>query len=198
MPSLFHSLPARLGLCVLVTALVVAVGVLRTHPTATAPTAADPLAGRLASVDTTALTVRRTGFCDGLERAAAAALHGAVDSRAAWQPGDRVQLGPHLEDVADEFGCSWSTGSGAQARAWVFAPPVTAGRAAEIAAAKPSPGCRKAAGMPAYGSPTSALTCGDSTLVRGLFGDAWLSCSLTSSDLELVGRWCLAVARAAG
>ena len=99
---------------------------------------------------------------------------------------------------------------------------MTADRAAQLAAAVPS-GCTAlpttaatpsaaptggrssssasvSATVPslAYGRPTSALECGDSTLVRGLFGDAWLSCELSSNDLDLVGRWCLAVARAAG
>ena len=194
MPSLLQSLPFRAGVSVLVTGIVVAIGVLRTCPAPQPP--ADPLAGRLASADTTAMTVRRAGFCDGLTPAARAALGGAIASRASWKPGDRTQLAPDVTDIADEFGCAWTSASGAVARAWVFAPPVTRARAVELAAAKPAASCRPVT-MPAFGAPTSALTCGDTTVVRGLFGDAWLSCSLASSDLDLVGRWCLAVARAA-
>lgn len=179
----------------LVTGILVAIGVLRASPAPHAP--ADPLAARLASVDTTTMTVRRAAFCDGLTAAAPAALGGAVASSTSWKPGDRTRLAPHVKDVADEFGCSWTTASGAVARAWVFAPPVTRARAAALAATKPADGCHPASGVPAFGAPTSALTCGDATVVRGLFGDAWLSCSLTSQDLDLVGRWCLAVARAA-
>jgi hypothetical protein len=180
---------------VLVTAIAVAIGVLRTSSEPPAPV--DPLAVRLASVDTTTMTVRRAAFCDGLADAAAATLGASVASQASWEPGDRTQLAPHVKDVADEYGCAWTSAAGAVARAWVFAPPVTRDRAADLAATKPTGGCRPAAGMPAFGAPTSALTCGDTTVVRGLFGDAWLSCSLASHDLDLVGRWCLAVAQAA-
>lgn len=197
MPSLFQSLPFKAGLCVVVTALVTAVGVLATSPTRQAPPLpANPLADRLASADTTTMTVRRTAFCSALPGATvAAALGAAVDAHTTWQPGQRVRLGK-AEDVADEYGCSWTTASGATARAWVFAPPITADRAAALAKAAPA-GCRPAAAMPAFGAPTSALRCGGRTLVRGLFGDAWLSCELTGHDVDLVGRWCLAVARAA-
>jgi hypothetical protein len=180
---------------VLTTAIVVAIGVLRTSPKPPVPV--DPLAARLASVDTTAMTVRRAGFCAGLEDAVPVALGTAVASRTSWKPGDLSQLTPQVKDVADEYGCSWTAAGGTVARAWVFGPPVTRDQAVDLARAKPSAGCRPVTAMPAFGAPTSALTCGDTTLVRGLFGDAWLSCSLASHDLDLVGRWCLAVARAA-
>jgi len=190
-------LPAKAGLCVVITALITAVGVLLASPTRHAPQPpADPLADRLASVDTTTMAVRRAAFCSALPDAtAAAALGAAVDDTTAWQPGDRVQLG-QVDDVADEYGCSWATATGATARAWVFAPPVTPERATALARARPA-GCRPLGSMPAFGTPTSALTCGQATLVRGLFGDAWLSCELAGHDVDLVGRWCLAVARAA-
>jgi len=182
---------------VVVTALAVGIGVLTTTPPRPAPV--DPLAARLTAADTTAMTVRRVPFCGEVDDAtAAAALGGPVTARTAWQPGDRVAVSGRVKDIADEYGCSWATASGARARAWVFAPPVTPERAAELATAKPTAGCTPASRMPAYGAPTSALTCGDRTVVRGLFGDAWLTCELTSHDLDLVGRWCLAVARAAG
>jgi hypothetical protein len=52
-----------------------------------------------------------------------------------------------------------------------------------------------------FGRRTVAVTCrsgdGPTTTYQGLFGDAWLSCSLSGSDAEATARWCLAVARAA-
>ena len=82
----------------------------------------------------------------------------------------------------------------------------TAGDLAESAASRES--CTQPAGAPPYGSPSLALVCpaGNRTWAsfRGLFGDAWLSCSLsapaTLSEADLLdraGRWCVAVAEAA-
>ena len=69
-------------------------------------------------------------------------------------------------------------------------------------------GCTTAAPAPANGAPSVALVCpaGDRTWAsfRGLFGDAWLSCSLAAPAqlgekelLDRAGRWCVAVAQAA-
>ena len=197
MPSLFDSLPAKAGFCVVVTALVTGAGVLFASPSRHAATpAADPLADRLGSVDTTTMTVRRASFCAAVPDATAAiALGSAVTDHTTWQPGERTRLG-RVDDVLDEYGCSWTAASGASARAWVFAPPVTPARATALRKDAPA-GCRPLAAMPAFGAQTSALTCGEQTLVRGRFGDAWLSCELSDDDVDRVGRWCLAVARAA-
>ena len=178
------------------TALVVGIGVLRATPPPPPPV--DPLATRLASVDTSTMTVRRAGFCSALPDATvAAALGGRVVTRSAWRPGDRTQPTPQVQDIVDEYGCSWSTASGAEARAWVFAAPVTPQWAGDLVRMAPQAGCHPVATAP-FGAPASALSCGSTTVLRGLFGDAWLSCALTSHDLDLVGRWCVAVARAAG
>ena len=203
MPSLFKSLPFKAFLAVVLTVACVALGVTFTTPSHHA--VVDPLTERLASVDTTALTVRRTTFCSRLSDATvAAALGGPARPTTTWRPGQSMQVTGTVKDVVDEYGCSWATASGATARAWIFAPPVTRDRAAALAKQNPS-GCRRLSGSAtapatslAYGSPTSALTCGDSVMLRGLFGDAWLTCELPSHDIDLVGRWCLAVARAAG
>lgn len=180
----------------------VALGVTFTTPEHHAE--AHPLAERLASVDTTTLTVRRTTFCPRLSAATVSAALGSPARRtASWHPGQTLQVSDKVKDVVDEYGCSWATSTGATARAWVFAPPVTTARAATLAKQHPD-GCsvlRPSAAVPAepaFGRPTSALTCDDGIMLRGLFGDAWLSCELPTSDLDLAGRWCLAVARAAG
>jgi hypothetical protein len=96
------------------------------------------------------------------------------------------------------------------ARAWVFAPPVTPDEARALAAAAARErGCRALPDAPAFGSPTAAIACtggGDQRVsFRGLFGDAWLACSLSAPTSERdqdaladrAGRWCVAVARAA-
>lgn len=196
-PSPFQSLPIKALLAVVVTALCVGIGVSIATPTKHSP--ANPLATPLTSVDTTAMTVRRAAFCADLPDATVAdALGLAVSARASWRPGETVTLSDKVHDVADEYGCSWTSASGGLARAWVFAPPVTVRRAKQLAKDTPSHCTPLTAPAPAYGAPTSALTCDDSTLLRGLFGDAWLSCELPSRDLDAVGRWCVAVARAAG
>ena len=64
---------------------------------------------------------------------------------------------------------------------------------------------------PAYGEPSAGLVCtstrGREVTFRGLFGDAWLVCSLrtagvsagesTNQAVDRAGRWCVAAARAA-
>ena len=115
-----------------------------------------------------------------------------------------------MQDVAHEFGCTWRRTDGSTARAWVFTPPVTAGRARALARTTAStPGCSEVADAPAFGRPSAAVVCrADGTLeasYRGLFGDAWLSCALAApvspadrADLvDRAGRWCVAVATAA-
>ncbi|SFC83476.1 hypothetical protein SAMN04487968_11248 [Nocardioides terrae] len=168
-----------------------------------APTS-HPLATRLASIDTTTAVVRREAWCDDL---AAADVHAAVDDSSpkasSWANGDPLGAS---RDVAHEFGCSWVGASGVTAAGWVFAPPVTVARADElVASAQAQPGCSPLAGAAAFGSPAVALTCtadGATTLsYRGLFGDAWLVCTLggaTASEPDLADRWCASVLRAAG
>ncbi len=56
------------------------------------------------------------------------ALGGPVSETGHYDSGDRVPLAPGVTDVAHEFNCTFESGDGTQARAWVFAGPV-AGRA---------------------------------------------------------------------
>lgn len=151
----------------------------------------------------------RAPFCDLVDpRAVAEALGGEPASSDSWTNGDRVQLESGLTDVAHEHGCSLS-GDGTAARAWVFAPPVSAARAAELVAeAQGGAGCAAVPDAPAYGSPTVALACEEQGVTRvsyrGLFGDAWLVCERSGAPGEApaeaadrAGRWCAAVLRAA-
>lgn len=183
-------------IAVVVTAAAVVAGVLLTRsPNTPAPPAA-PLSTPLSAVDTTTLVVRRESFCGNVSAAdLAAALGGPAHASTSYAPGQRAQLGG-TQDVADEHGCRWTGPHGAHAAAWVFAPPVTPQWAQQLAADRPA-GCRPIQ-APAYGRPTSAYSCGGAITLSGLFGDAWLSCQLHTDDRDLVGRWCVAVARAAG
>lgn len=164
----------------------------------------------LADFDTTVVAPRRAPFCNGLpDEAVTEALGSDAGATTSYRNGQSAELAPGLEDVAHEYGCRFEGADGAEVRAWVFAPPVTGARATDLVAdAADREPCTKPTPAPAYGVPSVALVCpaGDRTWAsfRGLFGDAWLSCSLaaparlTQSELlDRAGRWCVAVAQAA-
>ncbi len=172
----------------------------------------------LADFDTTKAVVQRAPFCDLIPKAAVAKALGDKDATLAeYANGEQSDAFPD-GDVAHEYGCRFSpadtaadTASSAvpnEARGWVFAPPITADAAAALLAAPAPAGCTPVADAPAYGKPSAAWSCpaeGSQTVsFRGLFGDAWLTCSLTlASDVaqadlvERAGRWCVTVAQAA-
>jgi hypothetical protein len=163
----------------------------------------------LAAYDTADLAVTRDSFCGAVpDEAVAEAVGSEPASSTAYGNGDQVRLSEAVPDVAHEFGCKWAA-PGATARAWVFAPPVTPRSARELArAVRTAPGCESVAEAPAFGKPSSASVCEVEQRVevsyRGLFGDAWLTCTLSVSarvprpDLvDRAGRWCVAVAEAA-
>ena len=114
-----------------------------------------------------------------------------------------------MRDVVHEDGCTFEAEDGTAARAWVFAPPVTAAQAAVLARqASTAEGCRELPDAPAFGRSSVATVCDTTddsavTSFRGLFGDAWLTCSLivpaTAPEQEALaertGRWCAAVAQ---
>jgi hypothetical protein len=169
-----------------------------------APAPAAPSTTPLEGLDTTAMTVARGDFCSRVAPAAVEdALAGASPRARTWGNGDRVLLAPGVKDVAHEYGCAWHH-AGATAEAWVFAPPVTPAQAGRFAAAlAATKGCSTVPGAPRFGRRTTALSCARGTEVslHGLFGDAWLSCSLSARNPEgLVARttaWCATVAQAA-
>jgi len=166
----------------------------------------------LTSFDTSQVTILRTGFCDRVaEEAVRAALDAEPEDTRDYGNGDRVRLASGVRDRAHEHGCSW-TAAGTTARAWVFAPPVTRATARDLLRrARATDDCERVPEAPAYGDPSAGLVCttGRSQEVsfRGLFGDAWLACSLVSDNVsagqgadaavDRAGRWCVAVARAA-
>lgn len=180
-------------------------------PAAAPPPApsADPTT--VAGFDHREVAVRRAAFCDRIpDEAVAEALAGTGPSATAtmsgYESGSRVEVAPGVRDLVHEFGCTFGTGQ-LTVSGWVFAPPVSRARARELAR---QPGCTPADSPLDYGDPSVAVVCeraggGREALFAGLFGDAWLSCSVSTDGPrpeqdELVrrsARWCLAVATAA-
>jgi hypothetical protein len=165
----------------------------------------------LASFSTGDLSVQRSAFCSRIAPAQAGALLGAeVASSTSYNNGEPARVTREVKDVAHEFSCSWTATDGTVARAWVFAPPVTVAQARGLARqAQATAGCRPVAEAPRFGRRSVALRCTDGPRLtasyRGLFGDAWLACSLeapaTGDDANALpdraGRWCVSVAQAA-
>lgn len=202
------------AVAVAVTMLAVLAGVLVTNASPSPSPGADPDGAgpppsvALRDLDTSALAVRRAAFCDAVAPERVVEALGSPPTHASEHaPGERAQLTPELLDVAHEHACSWAGGD-ASARAWVFGPPVAPGQARALArAARAASGCSVLPDAPAYGAASLALACrtdrGLEVSWRGLFGDAWLTCSLLATEapradlVERAGRWCATVARAA-
>ncbi|MFC4785334.1 hypothetical protein ACT8ZV_12725 [Nocardioides sp. MAHUQ-72] len=166
-----------------------------------------PSATPLSAIDTTALVVRREEICPKLGTEAVEAALGSSDhSNTSYENGDTAQLTPEVKDVAHEYGCTWESADGRVARAWVFAPPTTPQQARQLRRDALRPGCAAARRVD-FGSISVTTRCGTRKTVEegyyGLFGDAWLSCTLAdpkpeSEDLtERADDWCGAVALAA-
>ena len=166
----------------------------------------------LADVDSTSLVVPRAPFCDLVDPAAVTrALGTKATGAAAYRSGQRTRISAGVTDVVHEFGCEWS-GGGSTARAWVFVPPVTRQRArslvrADLARPECGPAARDGVPTPLFGKPSAYSVCrvrdGVEVAYRGLFGDAWLTCTLTSRSsgeaavVRRADRWCAAVATGA-
>ncbi len=178
---------------------------------ATPPTPPKPTP--LASYDGTVADVQRVSFCSRIPDEAVMDAVGAKATTSHYGNGERL---PGSEDLSHEYGCVFA-GEKVVARSWVFVPPVTPARAAQLAAAaRKVPGC---SALPAakFGSPAVGTLChaGRRTTVtyRGLFGDAWLACSLDAATVadkpagarakaekELTaaaGIWCVRIAETA-
>lgn len=162
----------------------------------------------LAEYDATGVAVARSPFCDRIPaQAVRDALGDAAEESTAYGNGEPAELTDGVTDVAHEFGCSFRAANGMTARAWLFAPPVTPGRARLLVKESLGEGCSVAEDID-FGSPSVATRCGGDGEIeegyRGLFGDAWLSCTLGSTgreqpdDLtERTDRWCVQVLEAA-
>lgn len=202
----------RLLLAAAVTAIAVGGGVQLRGSDDASPEAPEATSTPLSSFDTTDLTVLRSAFCDRVaEDSVAEALGVEPDEATSYGNGDRARLGPGIRDRAHEYGCSWSA-DGRTAAAWVYAPPVPRTVALELLRrARAAKDCEPVTAAPAYGEPSAGLVCtstrGREVTFRGLFGDAWLVCSLRTATvsagesnkqaIDRAGRWCVAAARAA-
>lgn len=162
----------------------------------------------LASYDGTAVQVERVSFCSRIPDDAVRDAVGAEVTTAHYGNGEPL---PGGDDLAHEYGCVFTGEDRTVARSWVFVPPVTPRRARQLAAeAAKTPRCTSTPAA-TFGKPAVGTVCrsGDSTTVtyRGLFGDAWLSCSVSApgkgdaaADKALVakaGAWCVQVAETA-
>ncbi|MEJ7774571.1 MAG: hypothetical protein WKF72_07135 [Nocardioidaceae bacterium] len=199
-------------LAVVATAVTVALGVtvLDEKPR---PAPREPVAesASLADLDAVGLIVRRADFCGAIAPEPVAEALGAEPvSSSSYTNGQRARLTSRVADVAHEFSCTWEAEDGTTARAWVFAPPVPPGRARALAdSAASARGCTVDRDSPAFGSPSVATVCSGGRQVqvahRGLFGEAWLSCSVTAPTvgldqedlLDRTGSWCVSVVGAA-
>jgi hypothetical protein len=167
-------------------------------------------AGAPAAEDLSRLRLRREPFCQLLDpREVQRALGGTVAHAREYVSGQRVPLAPGLRDVSHENGCVYASGAGAQAGVWEFAAPVTRREAVALTrTARLRRGCRPPASSPTFGAPSVSVACpaprkGRRVALRGLFGDAWVSCELTVPGSvprpEAVRRaqtWCVGVATA--
>lgn len=212
MPTALRSLLAA-GV---VTALAVGGGVLLASPEdddaagrtpGATPTPTPPAATPLADFDTSTVAVQRMPFCDLVAPTSVeTALGGAPTEQDDYANGDTAALTKRVTDVSHEYGCTWSV-PGTAARAWVFAPPVTRRQArALVSDAVDQDTCARIDGAPSFGRPSVGVVCetgaGLRTSYRGLFGDAWLTCSLQGpfereDAVARTGELCVAVAQAA-
>ena len=157
--------------------------------------------------DAASAALSREDFCDRIPDEAATAAVGEVASTDHYGNGEKKQITDEVTDVAHEFSCTFVGASGALARAWVFVPRVTQAQAEDlVAAVKKAEGCRVVDGK-SFGTPGTGTVCtttaGTEAAYRGLFTDAWFSCSVTAKDLdeptllEQAGQWCVSAATAA-
>lgn len=157
-----------------------------------------------------AVRVSRASFCSRIADKAVVAAVGKVASTQHYGNGEPAQVSARVKDVAHEFNCTFVGSSGDIARAWVFVPQVTPAQArALVDGVRRQPGCRLLDGQ-SFGTPGTGSLCvsGGRTeaAYRGLFVDAWLSCSVTDAGpeklteaelLKKAGDWCVQAATSA-
>ena len=161
----------------------------------------------ITAFDAASAALNRADFCDRIPDEAVTAAVGEVASTDHYGNGERETITQGVTDVAHEFNCTFIGDSGAIARAWVFVPRVTRDQAkALVADVRETKGCRPVDGE-SFGTPATGSVCttpdGTEATYRGLFTDAWFSCSVTAKDLDeptlvkQAGQWCVSTATAA-
>lgn len=172
-----------------------------------------PSSAPIESLDLSGLPIERGPFCDALEDDDVEdALAAPVATARQFDSGQRAPLTAGVRDLTHEYGCMFTAATGARARVWVFAAPVTPRLATTIAReVRRERGCAPLTAAPTYGRPSGSTVCpaatapGREVTLRGLFGDAWLSCQLTSASREpapetvrRADQWCVRVATTLG
>jgi hypothetical protein len=156
-----------------------------------------------------AVQVSRASFCSRIADDAVTAAIGDVSSTRHYGNGEQARVASGVRDVAHEYSCTFVGSSGDVARAWVFVPRVTRSQArALVAGVRLRAGCRLLDGY-SFGSPGTGSLCVSGgrkeAAYRGLFVDAWLTCSVTDGGreklaekvlLKKAGDWCVQVATA--
>jgi hypothetical protein len=167
-------------------------------------------------LDLSNLPVARSLACESLhDRELVAALGADVVDRDDYTSGDTIEIAPGVTDIAHEDGCVFTAGD-AEARVWVFAAPVGTPEARRLVReTRGVRGCTFPRDGTGFGSPGLTSVCpvrprdGEPPAVaatlRGLFGDAWLSCQLSgpasegpAAVLQRADRWCVHVATTLG
>lgn len=169
--------------------------------------AAPPKPTPMTSYDGTVAHVRRISFCTRIPDDAIAAAVGTKVTTAHYGNGEKL---PGSTELSHEYGCVFNGQDGLVARSWVFVPPVTLTTARSLVSkARRMPGCTPTPAAK-FGSPAVGTVCTENGVTtvtyRGLFGDAWLACSVgapaeaaTPPDklVEKAGIWCVQVATTA-
>jgi hypothetical protein len=175
-------------------------------PSPSAPSAP----GTRSPLDLSKLPVARTLTCGAVDDAAlATALGGAPTEERSYVSGERVRIAPGVTDTAHEDLCGFESAN-AEARVWVFAASVGTPQARRVVRdVRDTPRCTFPADATGFGTPTLTSVCTRDdavvTTLRGLFGDAWLSCELAVSGpagadavRTRADRWCVHVATTLG
>lgn len=176
------------------------------HQEAATPSPAKPTP--IAAYDGTFTAAKRISICSRIPDGAILDAVGAKVQTAHYGNGQKL---PGADDISHEYGCVFNGEGGLVARSWTFVPPVTPEQATAYAgAARATPGCRP---LPEakFGSISAGTVCavpGSATVTwRGLFGEAWLGCSVAGpvgappqteeALVERAGIWCVRVVETA-
>lgn len=158
----------------------------------------------IGELQTGSMIIPRQAFCEQIPATAVqAAIKGIVDNAREWKNGEEGKTG----DVGQEFGCEWKSADGLEARAWVYARPVTQKFAREVIAKTARRPLCTAQPPPKFGAPSQLQVCrlgGGVLRVRhaGLFGDTFLTCEVSEPTADRrqlrarAGTWCVDVATA--
>lgn len=161
--------------------------------------------------DAEGVALPRAPLCSLIPEGPVELAVGGEASTAHYENGQSAPITAGIRDVAHEFGCSYAGPGGVVARAWVFAPPVTPGMAADVLeGVRRTKGCRLTEGH-GFGEPGTGSVCASRDLTeaayRGLFGDTWFTCQLSRPRhvavpqqqrlLASAGEWCVAVVESA-